>query len=184
MPILPTNFSRLVGIDISNEIIDYARKTQIYPKLSFEQFDLCTDLEKQPLSNTEPYDHIFSFFTLMWISTCFRTCIQTFYKLFVPNGDMLLLLSVGKHPLYDIYKEQSLNEKWAKYMEDVDKVILPFQYAKDSEKEFFDFLDENGFTDCDVRFRRKNFTYESIDATRGMFHYNFIFFLHFLIRNF
>lgn len=46
MPYLPANFIRLVGIDISKEMIGYARRTYVHPNLSFELFDLGKDLEK------------------------------------------------------------------------------------------------------------------------------------------
>lgn len=66
-PILPSNFKRLVGVDISYKMLDYAKKTQIHPKLSFEYFDLNLELEKQALRSSEPFDHVFSFFCLMCI---------------------------------------------------------------------------------------------------------------------
>lgn len=121
MPTLPKNFSRLVGVDISSEMINYARKTWTHPKLLFEQFDTCADLEKQPFCNSQPFDHIFSFFLLMWVPNL-RKCIQNFYKLLVSKGDILLLF-IGNHTVYDAYKEQSFDKKWAKYMQDVDEKV-------------------------------------------------------------
>lgn len=162
MPNLPSNFQRLVGVDVSNEMIDYARKTQIHPRLSFEQFDLCTKLEKQPLNSAEPFDHIFSFYTLMWISTCMKTCLESFYKLLIPNGDLFVLFN-GNHPNYDVYKEQSLDKRWARYMFDVDKITPSTQNSKDPVKEFTDLLNKYGFIDCDVRIVSKN---QTIDQSR------------------
>lgn len=108
LPVLPKNFHRLVGIDISKQMIDYARKTQIHPKLSFEQFDLCTDLEKHPLTNLQQFDHIFSFYTFHRVPDK-TMCIKNFNKLLGTNGDLLLLFA-GNHPIYDAYKEQSLDK--------------------------------------------------------------------------
>lgn len=165
MPILPSSFQRLVGVDISTEMIDYARKTQIHPKLSFEQFDLSKDLEKQSLSSTEPFDHIFSFCTLMWVANV-ATCFRNFYKLLVPNGDMLLLFP--NHPVFDVYKEQSRNTKWSKYMMDVDNFLPPFQYSPNLTIEVCNRLSGFGFTDCDVKVHDKNVTAENFTSIRGM----------------
>lgn len=49
LPMLPVNFKRLVGIDVSKEMIAYARKTYTHPKVSYELFNLDLELEKQSL---------------------------------------------------------------------------------------------------------------------------------------
>lgn len=165
MPILPINFRRLVGVDISKEMLDYARKTQIHPKLSFEQFDLCTELEKQPLSNAVPFDHIFSFYTFQRVPDK-EMCLQNFHKLLDANGDMLLVF-VANHPLYDVYKEQSLGGKWAEYMTDVDKITPLHQHSKDPANEFSTLLSDCGFTHNDVWIRNKSFKFESVIAMRS-----------------
>lgn len=165
LPILPRNFHRLVGIDISREMIDYARKTQINPKLSFEQFDLCIELEKQPLSSIKSFDHIFSFYTFHRVLDK-QMCIQNFNKLLNENGDMLLTF-IGNHPLYDAYKEQSFDKRWASYMMDVDKITPPYQHSEDPCKEFCDLLNNHGFTNCAVRVLGKNFTFENTETLRG-----------------
>lgn len=165
MPILPMNFRRLVGADISKAMLDYARKTQIHPKLSFEQFDLCTDLEKQSLNSVKPFDHIFSFYTFHRIPDK-EKCIENFHKLLAPNGDMLLVF-VANHPIYDVYKEQSCDNKWASYMTDIDKAMPLHQYSKDPAQEFRDLLNNCGFTHHDVWIRNKSFRFESANTMRG-----------------
>ena len=165
LPFLPTNFKRLVGVDISNEMIKYARKSQIHPKLSFEQFDLCSDLEKQPFNSAKSFDHIFSFNTIHRVPDK-KKCIQNFYKLLGSNGDLLLLFAAN-HPIYDAYKEQSFDERWASYMVDVDKITPSYQHSKNPAKEFRELLIECGFTECDVRVNEKNFLFKNNDMLRG-----------------
>lgn len=172
MPILPMNFSRLVGVDISKAMLEYARKTQIHPKLSFEQFDLCTDLENQSLSCIEPFDHIFSFYTVHRIPDK-EKCIKNFHKLLAPNGDMLLVF-VANHPIYDVYKEQSCDNKWASYLTDLDKIMPQHQYSTNAEKEFRHLLSNCGFTHYDVWIRDKSFRFESANAMRGKIELNIL----------
>lgn len=168
LPILPKQFQRLVGVDISYEMIEYARKTQTHPKLSFEQFDLCSNLEKQPLKCDGSFDHIFSFYTFHRVPDK-KLCIENFYKLLDANGDLLLMFA-GNHPVYDVYKEQSVNSKWASYLSNVDQITPTYQNAKlkDPAKEFHDLLTECGFTHCDVRVNEKMMCFENIDMLRGI----------------
>lgn len=81
---LPANFKRLVGADVSKEMVEFCRKTYNHPKLSFEQFNFDQELEKQPFSNVEPFDHIFSFYCLHFIQNQ-KLCLQNFYKLLNPG---------------------------------------------------------------------------------------------------
>lgn len=115
LPFLPANFKRLVGVDISKEMIKFAQKTYTHPKLAFQEFNLDVAVEEQSLSNdAQTFDHIFSFFTLHWIQNQ-KQCMENFYKLLNSGGDMLLMF-LAHHPAYDVYMEQSLDPKWAPYM--------------------------------------------------------------------
>lgn len=92
LPFLPANFKRLVGADVSKEMVEFCRKTHKHPKLSFEQFNFDQELEKQPFSNVEPFDHIFSFYCLHFIQNQ-KLCLQNFYKLLNPGmSDFLAVL--------------------------------------------------------------------------------------------
>lgn len=165
LSILPTNFDRLVGVDISKEMIAYARETKIHPKVSFEQFDLEVELEKQPLNGMAPFDHITSFFCLMMIQNQ-RTCIQNFYKLLKPEGDMLLVFLAG-HPLYDIYKTLSLENRWAEYMTDVDQKISPYHYSEQPAEEFQKLLSDCGFKICDVQMHNKEHVFDNAEQLKS-----------------
>lgn len=141
-------------------MIKFARKTKNHPRLSFEQFDMAKDLEKQAFSNTQPFDHFLSFYAFMWLSSL-QTCIRNFYKLLVPNGDMLAVFP--DHLMYDVYKKQSLEEIWASYMMDILWRWHTRQYSKNSYKDLC-----NVWINCDVTFQKKYFTFESIDGVWRM----------------
>jgi len=64
MPLLPEDFSLLVGADISAKMIQYASETYTHPKLRFTQFDLAKDIENTSQLRPSDYDKIFSFFCL------------------------------------------------------------------------------------------------------------------------
>lgn len=165
MPILPAKFKRIVGVDISNEMLDYARKTQVHPKLSFERFNLEVELEKQSLHGIEPFDHITSFFCLMWIQNQ-KVCIQNFHKLLKPGGDMLLVF-LSNHSVFDVYKNQSQNNRWAEYMTNVDQIITPYQYSENPGKEFTNLLFDCGFRECDVKVQEGTYSFDNVTSMQG-----------------
>lgn len=67
LPLMPSNFSLLMGVDVSNEMIKFARENYMnsVPKARFEQLDIGHPIIQSPL--VEQFDHITSFFCLHWI---------------------------------------------------------------------------------------------------------------------
>lgn len=171
LPFLPANFKRMVGVDISKEMIEFARKKYIHPKLSFQEFNLNVDLEKQSLHDAEPFDHIFSFYTLQWIQNQ-KLCMQSFYKLLNPGGDMFLLF-LAQHPVYDVYMEQSQDNRWGKHMTDANLRMSPYHYAKNPAEEFQKLLVDCGFKECNVKADNKYniHTLESLTSKKFVFLY-------------
>lgn len=165
LPILPANFELLIGCDLSNEMIEFARKKYIIPNVYFEQFNLAIDAEKQSLWTHEKFDHITSFYCLMWVHDQ-KTAVQNFYKLLKARGDLLAVF-LTHHPLYDIYKKQAKNQRWFEFMSDVDKVITPYQYSKDAENEFAKLLAESGFAEFKVELREKCFTFTGVEHVKS-----------------
>lgn len=174
LPFLPTTFWRMVGVDVSEEMVEFARKKYVHPKLTFEEFNLDVELEKQPLHNADPFDHIFSFYTLQWIRNQ-KLCMQNFYKLLNPGGDMFLLF-LAQHPAYDVYKEQSQDSRWAKHMTDADLRISPYHYSKNPGEEFKQLLIDCGFKECNVKADNKYYNHTLESLTSKLF-YDFVEFI-------
>lgn len=97
--VLPEYFERLVGVDLSEEMIRFARDHNSHPCISFEQLDIGLELEKQKLRDIEPFDHITSFNCLHWVTSGQPTTVANMFNLLKPGGDMLLLFVVT-HPIY------------------------------------------------------------------------------------
>lgn len=180
LPALPSTFERLVGIDISEDMLDYARKTQVHPKLSFEQFNLGMELEKQSLNGIEPFDHITSFFCLMWIRNQ-KICIRNFHKLLKPGGDMVIAF-IKHHVVYDAYEHLSQDIRWAEYMVDYEQQLSPYHNSKNAREEFSNLLKDCGFTEYDVRVDEKKFTFDGDEARGKNFYIEIQDFLSFLFN--
>jgi len=67
MPRLPEDFGLLVGADMSDNMIQYAREMYTHSKLRFIQFDLTKDIENTTQLRPSGFDKIFSFYCLHWI---------------------------------------------------------------------------------------------------------------------
>lgn len=165
LPILPINFSRLIGVDLSDDMVKFAREQYSYPRISFEKFDFGLELQKQLMRHIEPFDHITSFYCLHWIQNQ-EKAIQNLYKLLKPNGDILLVF-LAQNPIFEIYKQMSQNKKWSKYMSDVDRFISPYQYSKKPADEFGRLLYSCGFKEYSVEVREKFFIFEGIDLLKS-----------------
>lgn len=188
--VLPENFERLVGVDVSDEMVQYARKHCSHPCISFEQLDIGLELEKQKLRGIEPFDHITSFNCLHWVTRRQPTTVENMYKLLKPGGDMLLLFVVT-HPIYQVFKgtiiariqlyhrlkfilmdsfhslELSKMDKWAEFMTDVEKFFPPYYYSKDPAGEYEELLRSNGFTVTNVTIREMPYTFRTIESLRS-----------------
>lgn len=67
LPLMPTDYSLLMGVDVSEEMIKFAQKnySQAVPRLKFEKLDIGLPFYHSTL--LENFDHITSFFCFHWI---------------------------------------------------------------------------------------------------------------------
>lgn len=165
LPILPKNFRRLTGFDLSDEMVEYARNKYANPRITFEQFDIGVHLEKQELRDVEPFDHVVSFYCLHWVQNQ-REAVQNLHKLCKPDGDILLLV-LAQHPVFEIYRRMARSKHWAKYMTDVEYFVTPYQDSENKAEEFSKLLAESGFRNYTVDKREKEFTFYGIKALKS-----------------
>lgn len=164
LPNLPDTFQRVVGVDQSEEMVEYAEKQYSNPRVSFKKLDIGIDISLQPF-RYEPFDHITSFYCLNWVTNQ-KCAIRNLYKLLKPGGDMLVGL-LAQNPIYDIYKEMAVDSKWSEYMRHVDDFISPYHYSKNPAEEFRKLLSSNGFEENLVEIRDKTYVFGGIDALRS-----------------
>lgn len=165
LPVLPMNFSRLVGVDISEQMVRHAREHYAHANISFDKMDIGADLSKY-LRTAEPFDHITSFYCLHWVQNQ-KKAIQNIHDLLKPKGDCLLVF-LAQNPIFEMYKRMAASTKWSKYMTDVDRFISPYQYAENAAEDFGSLLHASGFTDYSVEIREKLFIYEGVDVLKSL----------------
>lgn len=64
-PLLPKNYGKLVGADVSENMVDFANSHYKQKKVSFITMDVAT--KELPVDMEEEFHHIFSFYCLHWI---------------------------------------------------------------------------------------------------------------------
>lgn len=152
LPFLPSTFSKIVGADISEEMIEYAKSKYVHPKLQFCLINIeDTNINKYFPKNdygAAGFDHIISSFCLHWVENQ-KQALKNIYNLLNPNGDCLLIIA-GRIDTYDTYPKLAKMEKWSKYMQDYKKHISPYHYVDNLKEEHIKFLQFGGFTNYKV----------------------------------
>ncbi|XP_055921125.1 juvenile hormone acid O-methyltransferase-like [Eupeodes corollae] len=164
VPVLPKNFKKIVGSDISSDMVQHCNKTykSLKDKVAFKILDIGTEkLSKEFVSE---FDHVTSFYCLNWVQNQ-QQAVRNVYQILNSDGDCLLVF-LASHPFYDIYKIISKNPKWTTYMKDMNCHISPFQCSKNPELEFSQIIKDEGFVDFSVEVRHKTFVYEGLQTLR------------------
>ncbi|KAG4066615.1 hypothetical protein HA402_007251, partial [Bradysia odoriphaga] len=63
VPLLPENFTRLIGVDVSESMVRFANENFATSKVSFDKLDIGDNISEF-LNNHEPLDHVFSLLCL------------------------------------------------------------------------------------------------------------------------
>ncbi|XP_072747973.1 juvenile hormone acid O-methyltransferase-like [Anoplolepis gracilipes] len=153
----------MIGTDISENMIEFAKKTYGNEKLKFEVLDIqTTSLPKKYISR---FDHVFSFNVLHW---CYdiRQALENIYRIIRPNGNMLLMFAASQD-IFEVIKILAQDNCFASYIQDVRKYISPFNDSACPRKELRKLLKSIGFEiyHCSLR----EMTYSSKDVNNFLF---------------
>ncbi|GAB0100130.1 Juvenile hormone acid O-methyltransferase [Sergentomyia squamirostris] len=161
LPVLPPNYGRVVGADISEQMVRYARDTYGHLKrVSFTTLDI----QSEEISMDETFNHITSFYCLHWVQNQ-KMAIRNIYNMLSPGGDCLLIF-LANMPIFEIYEQMARNKKWAPYMTDVHKFVSPYQHSEKPVEEFWDLMYSAGFIDIRIELKENFFTYDGIDILK------------------
>lgn len=167
LPILPSDFERLIGVDISDKMISYAREKYSQPKIEFKRFDTVADeVEKLP-----QVDHVMSSFCFHWIHDQ-KKALQNIYDMLKPGGDCLLIF-VSPLIIFRGYEPMARNPKWSKYIKDVDKIMPAHQNSKNPEADFAQLMKECNFSKICVESQDIEYVLDDINNFKGMLNVRF-----------
>ncbi|KAG4074700.1 hypothetical protein HA402_008798 [Bradysia odoriphaga] len=165
--LLPKNFTRLVGIDKSEEMISYAVENYRHPKLTFERADIInTDDVSRILNQFGQFDHISTLCILHWVMDQ-ELAFKNIFNLLAPHGDILITMCEN-HPLYEHYRDMMALDKWSDYREQMKLSTSPYFGVADPVKMLKEILEKAGFKYVHVELKERLVRYEKqafIDAT-------------------
>ncbi|KAG4070704.1 hypothetical protein HA402_013624 [Bradysia odoriphaga] len=160
LPLLPTKSNRLIGCDISSEMIDYARKYNCNPNISYQVLDVSGDVDEFVMKFGS-FDHVISSFCLHWIRDQYAV-MKNISKLLTATGDCLLVF-ITWSPIYTVHLEMSKSPKWSQYMKDVERFISPYYESISPADDLRVMLQTVGFTDRDIQERESRYLYDNYD---------------------
>ncbi|XP_045447646.1 juvenile hormone acid O-methyltransferase-like [Melitaea cinxia] len=158
---IPNSYERLVGCDISENMIQFANEHHASDHTSFMVLDIEGDLPNELRGN---FDHAFSFYALHWIKHQ-EVAFTNIYDLLSEGGDCFLVF-LGHIPVFDIYRALSRSTRWNFWLKDVDRFVSPYHDCQDPEKEVKRMMTSIGFTSVEVECLKKSFVYSSLDAVK------------------
>ncbi|XP_017484499.1 PREDICTED: juvenile hormone acid O-methyltransferase-like [Rhagoletis zephyria] len=166
-PIMPAQFDAVWAIDISERMIDFARKNYgDSERAHFEVLDItCAQLPQRLCGQ---FDHVTSFYCLHWVHNQKRALLNIYQLLRRSGGDCLLVF-LANHSFFDVYIELSKSNKWCRYMTDTMQFVAPLYNSSDPSVEYSKLLHANGFVDFSVDIRNKIFVYAGRQTLKDNF---------------
>lgn len=71
--------------------------------------------------------------------------MKNMYKLLKPGGDMFIAF-INNCPIFTIHRQMEKNEKWSKYVTDVQNYVSPYHNKQNPAKDLEDLLKKTGFS--------------------------------------
>ncbi|XP_037272438.2 juvenile hormone acid O-methyltransferase [Rhipicephalus microplus] len=121
---------RIVGVDCSREMVEYARRHSAHEKLRFELLDICADVTWF-LEKFGQFERVYSFFCLHWVDDI-SAAFKNISRLMSATGECLLVFSAAQEPV-ELCKVAVRMYPWAKYSETLQKFILKTHDMKKSD---------------------------------------------------
>ncbi|XP_031369307.1 juvenile hormone acid O-methyltransferase [Apis dorsata] len=156
--------AKLVGMDISKPMIEYAKK--MYhddERLSFQLLDIETmDLPKDTF---DQFNNVLSFYCLHWCQN-FRKAFDNIYKLLRPGGKGLFML-LSWNDGFDVYKKLYANPRYRPYMQDTERYIPVFHECKDRRINLRKILETTGFEILHCSEREKTYVFKNSEIMKN-----------------
>lgn len=147
-PAIPVTCS-LVGIDCSQEMVEFANETFGNDNLNFAHMDIAT-VDNPRAKFPSGFDKVFSLYCLHWVKNLPKA-LKNIYDLMVDEGQALMIF-LASNPIFRMYRVMAQNAKWSPYMLDAEDFIPVYQDTTDPADEFGSMLLKTGFTirKCEV----------------------------------
>ncbi|XP_070392862.1 juvenile hormone acid O-methyltransferase-like isoform X2 [Dermacentor albipictus] len=109
---------RLVGIDSSIQMIEYARRHSAHEKIEYELLDIGDDMTEF-IGRRDHFDRVFSFYCLQWLRDQ-GAALKNVAALMRPGGECLLVFPASSQP-GAVWRLLAEMDHWEKYSEFISK---------------------------------------------------------------
>lgn len=130
LPRLPASCHKVVAVDNSEAMLEFARENNADPKIEYRHLDLAKDDDvKRFLLEQGPFQRVYSFLTLHWLSDQLRA-LKNIESLMAPGGECFLIFS-DSIAVFDIFTAMMKSQRWEKYSDLLQRFIPPTSRMKD-----------------------------------------------------
>uniref|UniRef100_A0A1B6BZQ1 Methyltransferase type 12 domain-containing protein n=1 Tax=Clastoptera arizonana TaxID=38151 RepID=A0A1B6BZQ1_9HEMI len=164
LPAIPVRNFKIVGIDISESMIDFSNAHKSDWRLSFRILDISEKNEDKLKSVfteeelTSGFDVVYSFATLHW-PTDYKQAFKNIYDLLRPGGQILVWF-FGFCNFTDNWEAVKRKEKWRPYIGMQPPLTFRFHDSEDVVGDVSKLIKSIGFHDVTVECQRLNYILE------------------------
>ncbi|XP_055692270.1 juvenile hormone acid O-methyltransferase-like [Lutzomyia longipalpis] len=160
-PLLPPNFTRLVLSDISPQMVELQRKEfSGFKRVSCEVLDIGSKISDEMKKKLSTFDHVTSFFCLMWVADQQRA-MDNIYSLLKPGGDCFLAI-VADTPVLDALISVCEKPQWKNCFAGWrDFYAFPYLKLDEAKEKGLKLLKEAGFIEMRAELRQQMFNIAS-----------------------
>ncbi|KAH7933692.1 hypothetical protein HPB49_015948 [Dermacentor silvarum] len=124
---------RMVAVDLSTDMVDYAKSHWIHDALEFRKLDITVDEDVADLlGEYGAFDRVYSFHCLHWTLNA-PTSLKNVARLLKPGGECLLVFHASLQAM-DVCRNVAKIERWSKYAPMIDRFVPITQDMEDCER--------------------------------------------------
>ncbi|XP_061729944.1 juvenile hormone acid O-methyltransferase-like [Cydia pomonella] len=153
------SYSKIVGCDISPQMVKYANEHFRSEHIEFMQLDITKQL---PLFLKDAFDHAFSFYVFQRIQQ--QEAAFSFIYNSLKDGGSCLLIFLGRYPVYDVYRTLARKAKWAEDLKDVETFTSPYHDSPDPKNDVRNIMVSIGFKEIEVNVFDNTHTYNDANT--------------------
>ncbi|XP_059221676.1 juvenile hormone acid O-methyltransferase-like [Stomoxys calcitrans] len=162
-PLMPTNFTKIIGSDISADMVDYAQKFYHFvEKCEFLTLDIGSP-KPLPEGLQGQFDHVTSMLCLHWVQN-HRLALNNIFKLLRPSGGDCFIIFMSSHTIFDAYLHINKDPKWSPYITtDVLRFVSPLHDCDQTKAVFTQMMEDAGFCNVEVDVRPRTINFGTVE---------------------
>ncbi|KAH6923940.1 hypothetical protein HPB50_009577 [Hyalomma asiaticum] len=131
LPNVPDDVEKIVGVDVCENMLSYARKYSSHPRIAYEHLDITGDVSEF-LAKYGTFDRLYAFNSLNRVKDQL-TAWRNMAKLLKPGGECLLFYSAW-YSTPEIWRALAQKKNWSRFTEMWESLIPPTQDMQNTDE--------------------------------------------------